>query len=60
MGRRRDGNHSPQKNNPIQDSVGNEENGYPVLDLNKTMIYVTEEPSDTHKKTLKRNLGRNL
>jgi hypothetical protein len=29
MGRRRDGNHYPQKknNNPIQGSVGNEENG---------------------------------
>jgi hypothetical protein len=29
MGRKRkDGNHSPQKNSSIQDSVGNEENGY--------------------------------
>jgi hypothetical protein len=30
MGRRRrkDGNCSPQKHNSIQDSVGNEENGY--------------------------------
>jgi hypothetical protein len=28
MGRRKkDGNHSPQKNNSIQNSVGNEENG---------------------------------
>jgi hypothetical protein len=26
--------------------VGNEENGYPVPDLNKTMINVTKEPSD--------------
>jgi hypothetical protein len=26
MGRRRDGNHSPQKNNLIPDSEGNEEN----------------------------------
>jgi hypothetical protein len=34
MGRRiKDGNHSPQKknNNSMQDSVGNEENGYPAL-----------------------------
>jgi hypothetical protein len=32
MGRRaRDGNHSPQKNNSMQDSVGHEGNGYPVL-----------------------------
>jgi hypothetical protein len=35
MGRRSDGNHSPQKNNSIQDSVGNAENGYSVPDLNK-------------------------
>jgi hypothetical protein len=34
MRRRRDGNHSPQKkkNNSIQDSKGNEENGYQVPD----------------------------
>jgi hypothetical protein len=42
MGRRRDGNHSPQKNNSIQDSVRNEEYGYPVPDLNNTMINVTK------------------
>jgi hypothetical protein len=30
--------------------VGNEENGYPVPDPNKTMINVTKEPSDTQKK----------
>jgi hypothetical protein len=29
------------KNNSIQDSVGNEKNGYPVPDLNKTMTNVT-------------------
>jgi hypothetical protein len=29
--RRRDGNHSPQKNNLIQDSEENEENGYQFL-----------------------------
>jgi hypothetical protein len=33
--------------------VGNEENGYPVPDLNKAMINITKEPSDTHIKTLK-------
>jgi hypothetical protein len=38
--------------------VVNEENGYPVSDLNKTMINVTKEPSDTHIKHSKRNLGR--
>jgi hypothetical protein len=46
MGKRKDGNHSPQKNDSIKYSVGNEENGYPVPDLNKTMINVTKEPSD--------------
>jgi predicted RNase H-like nuclease (RuvC/YqgF family) len=56
MGRRRDGNYSPQKNNSIQDSVGKEENGYPVPHLNKTMINVTKEPSDTHIKTLKEEI----
>jgi hypothetical protein len=48
MGRRKsDGKHSPQKNNQRQDSEGNEKNGYPVPDPNKTMINVTKEPSDT-------------
>jgi hypothetical protein len=61
MGRRRrkDGNHSPQKNNnnnSIQDRVGNEENGYPVPDTNKTMINVTKEPNDIHIKTLKEEI----
>jgi hypothetical protein len=56
MGRRRYGNHSPHKNNSIQDSVGNEENGYPVSDPNKTMINVTMEPSNTNKKILKEEI----
>jgi hypothetical protein len=38
MGRRRGGNHSPQKNNSVQDSEGNEENECPVPDPNETMI----------------------
>jgi hypothetical protein len=50
MGRRRDGNHSVQKNNSIQNSVGNEENRYPPPDSNKMMINVTKEPSDSYKK----------
>jgi hypothetical protein len=54
--RRRDGNHSLPKNNSVQDSVGNEENGYPVPDLNKTMKNVTEEPSNTHIITLKEEI----
>jgi hypothetical protein len=57
MGRRRkDGNHSPQKDNSIQDSGGNEENGYPVSDLNKTVINVTKEPSEIHQKTFKEEI----
>jgi hypothetical protein len=50
MGRRkRDGNHSPPKNNLIQDSEGNEENGYLVPDSNKTKLNYTKEPNDVHK-----------
>jgi hypothetical protein len=53
MGRRkRDGDHSPLKNNLIQDSEGNEENGYPFPDSNKTKINDTKEPSDAHKNNL--------
>jgi hypothetical protein len=37
-----------QQNNLIQDSEGNEENGYPVPDPNKTKITDTKEPSDVH------------
>jgi hypothetical protein len=54
--RRRDGNHLVQENNSIQDSIGNEENGYPGPDPNKTMINVTKEPSDTHERTLKEEI----
>jgi hypothetical protein len=36
--------------------VGDEENGYPFPDLNKTMMNVTKEPSDTHIKTLKEEI----
>jgi ABC-type dipeptide/oligopeptide/nickel transport system ATPase subunit len=36
--------------------VGNEENGYPVPDLNKTIINVTKEPSNTHIKTFKEEI----
>jgi hypothetical protein len=40
--RKRDGNHFPQKTNLIQDSEGNEENRYPVLDSNKAKINDTK------------------
>jgi hypothetical protein len=36
--------------------VGNEENVYPVPDLNKPMINVTKGPSDNHIKTLKEEI----
>jgi hypothetical protein len=49
--RRRKGNHPPQHNS-IQDSEGNEKNGYPVPDSNKIMINDTKVPSDVHKNTL--------
>jgi hypothetical protein len=39
--------------------VGNEENGYPVPDPNKTMINVTKELSNTHKKPSKKKSLRN-
>jgi hypothetical protein len=41
------------KNNLIQDSEGNEENGYPVPDSKKTKINAAKEPNDVHKNTHK-------
>jgi hypothetical protein len=55
MGRRkRDGNHSPQKNNFIQDSEGNEENGYPVPDSNKMKIMIPRNPMMSTRTLLKK------
>jgi hypothetical protein len=34
----------------MEDLVGNEENGCPIPDPNKTMINVTKDPNDAHKK----------
>jgi phosphoglycerate-specific signal transduction histidine kinase len=57
MGRKkRNGKHSPQKNNLIQGSDLNEENRSPVPDHNKTKINDTKEPSDAHKNTLKEEI----
>jgi hypothetical protein len=57
MGKQKmDGNHSPQKNNLIQDSEGNEENGYPVPDSNKTKINCTKEPNEAQKNILKEEI----
>jgi hypothetical protein len=57
MGRQKmDGNHSLPKNKLVQDSEGNEENGYPVTDPNKTKIYYPKEPNEAHKNILKEEI----
>jgi chemotaxis regulatin CheY-phosphate phosphatase CheZ len=57
MGRiRRDEKHTPQKNNLIQYSERNEENGYSVPDPNKTMKNDTKETSNAHKNMLKEEI----
>jgi hypothetical protein len=57
MGRRKkDGNHSPPKNNLIQDSEENEENGYPVLHCNKIKIIDTKEHNYVHKNNFKEEI----
>jgi hypothetical protein len=53
---KRDRNHSLPKSNLIQNSEGNEENGYPVPDTNKTKINDTEEPNEANKNTLKEEI----
>jgi hypothetical protein len=53
---KRDGNHSPPQNKLIQDSEGNEENGYPVPDSNKTKINYSKEPNEAHNNTLKEEI----
>jgi hypothetical protein len=40
----------PLKNKLVQDSEGNEENGYPDPDSNKTKINYTKETNKAHKK----------
>jgi polyhydroxyalkanoate synthesis regulator phasin len=57
MGRqKRKGNHFASKNNFIQDSEVNEENGYPAPDANKRKIKYSKEPSIVHKNTLKEEI----
>jgi hypothetical protein len=58
MGRRRDGNHyTLQKKKKKEDLVRNEENCYSISDSNKTMINVTKEHSDIHKKNPSRRIS---
>jgi hypothetical protein len=47
-----DGNHSIPKNKLVQDSEGNEENGYPDQDSNKTKINYTKESNEFKKNNL--------
>jgi hypothetical protein len=61
MGRwKRDGNHSPPKNNLVQDSEGNEENGHPVPDPNKAKIDYPKEPNEAHKNTQKEEILKEI
>jgi hypothetical protein len=53
---KRDGNHSPPQNKLIQDSEGNEENGYPHPGSDKTKINCTKESNKAHKNTLKEEI----
>jgi hypothetical protein len=53
---RRDGNHAPQENNSIEDTVGNKEKGYPMPDPNKMSLRSTVTPT---KNPQRENLGRN-
>jgi hypothetical protein len=55
--RKRDGSHSPPKNNLKQDSERNEENEYPFPDSNnKKMINNAKEPNDVQTPSKKKNL----
>jgi hypothetical protein len=53
---KRDGNHFPPQNKLIQDSEGNEENGCPVPDSNKTKINYAHEPNEAQKNSLKEEI----
>jgi uncharacterized membrane protein YcgQ (UPF0703/DUF1980 family) len=44
------------QNKLVQDSGGNEENGYPDTDSNKTKRNYTKEPKEAHKKILKEEI----
>jgi hypothetical protein len=54
--KKKDGNHSHSKNYLIQDSEGNEENRYPVLDSNKMKINKAKEPNNAYKNNLKEEI----
>jgi hypothetical protein len=57
MGRgKRNGSHSHPKNKLVQDSEGNEKNGYQDPDSNKTKINYAKDPKEAHKNTLKEEI----
>jgi hypothetical protein len=59
MVRRRQRNSTPQKtSNSIEELVGNEENECSVPDSNRTMINISNEHSDIHKKISQRGNHR--
>jgi hypothetical protein len=53
-------NNNNNNNNSTQELVGNEENGYQAPDLKKRMINVRKKPGDTHKKTLKEEILKEM
>jgi hypothetical protein len=58
---KRDRNHSPPKNKLGQDSEGNEENRYPVVESNKkNKINYPKEPKKAHKNTVKEEITENF
>jgi hypothetical protein len=54
MGRKTQGNSTAQKDNSLEDLVGNEENEYPVPDLKRTKTDITNGLSTVHKKIYQR------
>jgi hypothetical protein len=56
---KRHGKLSPPKNKLIQDSEGNEENGYAVPDSNKTKIKYLKKPNEASRHSEQRNRESN-
>jgi hypothetical protein len=60
MGRQKECEPFTFKNKLLQDSEGNEENGYSVQDSNKTKINYPKEPNEAYKNTLKEEILQEL
>jgi hypothetical protein len=54
-----DGKHSHPKNKLVHDSEGNEENGYPVPDSNKTKRDTHKESNESHNTLKEEDLQEN-